>query len=321
MKFNPRKQIILFTIMFLSACGPAATADVAPVVEEAPASPTTGLAASATSLPATLTPLPSITSTMDPTQILLEKRQQDILTYLVTPIDAAISANGGDWFILVQELGGELLYSRQADSTIWVDNMIHLPFSMLLLKSLENYGITEIKVYLSNLRDYETSLRQTLFEMLVYGNETSATRVMRTIPQYGLNISETMQSWNAGDTIIPNKMSSPENLVTLLTGLTNRTLLSDESTVLIFDMLDQGDKASNPLYQLAPVEAVIHDKQVTISTSKSMLGEIAVVEYAEKTYLMALFGFASDQFPVTFVGLAQSYTQIMQAFWEFVQSR
>jgi hypothetical protein len=35
---------------------------------------------SATSLPATLVPLPSATGTLDPTQTLLEKHQQDILT-------------------------------------------------------------------------------------------------------------------------------------------------------------------------------------------------------------------------------------------------
>ena len=320
MKIKPGIPLLILGSILLSACGHAATADVPPVVEQATASPTPGPAASATLTP-TLTALPSATSTTDPAQVLLEKRQQDILAYLAEPIDAAIAANGGDWFILLQELGGDALYARQADTPIWVDNIIHLPITMLFLRSIEDKGVTEMKVYLTVNRDYETSLRQTLFEMQVYGNESSAANVLRSIPKYGLNINQTLQAWDMADTSIPYKMSSPENLVTLLDGLESRSLLSDESTVITYDMLDQGDKASNPLYQLAPEGAIIHDKQVSVSTKDAMQGELAVVEVGGSTYLLAIFGFSSEKEPVPYVDLAQDYAQMVQAFWGYVEVR
>jgi hypothetical protein len=318
MKTKPGIYLLILGSMLLSACGAAPTAQVPPVVEQPSASPTPTLAAGASPEP-TLTALPSATS--DPAQILLEKRQQDILTYLSEPIDAAIAANGGDWFILLQELGGETLVARQADTPVWVDNLIHLPITVLFLRSIEDTGVTEMKVYLTVNRDYETSLRQTLFEMLVYGNETSAANVLGSIPRYGLNINQTLQAWNMADTSIPYKLSSPENLVSLLAGLANRSLLSDESTVLTFDMLDQGDKGSNPLYLHAPQGAIIHDKQVSVSTQDAMIGELAVVEVGDSTYLLAIFGFTSDKLPVPYVELAQAYASMVEAFWGYVEVR
>ena len=320
MKNISRIRILAIGLILLSACGPAATADVTPIVDEVSASQTPGLAASATLTP-TLTALPSATGTTDPAQILQEKRRQNILTYLAEPIEASIAANGGDWFIMLQELGGETLYARQADTPVWVDNIIHLPVTMLFLKAIEDKGVTEMKVYLTVNRDYETSLRQTLFEMLVYGNESSAASIVSTIPRYGLNINQTLQAWDMADTSLPNKMASAQNLVSLLDGLASRSLLSDESTVLTFDMLDQGDKASNPLYNHAPEGAIIHDKQVSVFTKDAMLGELAVVEVEGSTYLLAIFGFNSNKEPASYVELAQGYGEMVQAFWGYVEAR
>jgi hypothetical protein len=72
--------MLVYGLMLISACGPVVAGDSVSLVDEAPASPTPGLVTSATSLPATLVPLPSATGTLDPTQTLLEKHQQDILT-------------------------------------------------------------------------------------------------------------------------------------------------------------------------------------------------------------------------------------------------
>lgn len=321
MKSKTRMTLLTIGLLLFSACGPAVTDVEKPVGEDVTVSPTPELMASATSLPGTATPLPSATSTPDATQIFVEKKQQDILTHLVEPIDAVIAANGGDWFILLQELGGEMLYARQADTSVWVDNMVHLPATVLFLKAIEDTGVTEMKVYLTVNRDYETSLRQTLFEMLVYGNEASAASILSRIPKYGMNINQTLQAWNMADTSIPNKMSSPKNLVTLLDGLASRSLLSEESTVMTYDMLDQGDKVSNPLYKLAPEGSIIHDKQVAVSTSQAMLGELAVVEVGDSTYLLAIFGFNSDKAPATYASLAQSYARMAQAFWGYVEAR
>lgn len=316
MKIKIGIYLLMIGSIVLSACGGAA----APVMGEVPASHTPGPAASPT-LPPTLTPLPSPTGTPDSTQTLQALRQQELHTLLVEPLEAAIAASGGDWFILLQEMDGEVLYEREADTPVWVDHIIHLPVSMLFLRAIEDTGVTEMKVFLTVNRDYETSLRQTLFEMQVYGNESAAASILGRIPKYGLNINQTLQSWNMADTSLPNKMASTQNLVSLLEGLASRSLLSEESSVLIEAMLDQGDKASNPLYQHAPAAVTIHDQGVAVSTREAMLGELAVVKAGDSTYLLAIFGFNSQRSPATYAALAQAYAEMVWAFWRYVEVR
>lgn len=311
--------LIFLVLLLLSACGPAATTEVIPV-EQVPASQTPIQAASDTPAP-TPTALPSATSTSDPTLVMLEQYRRDLLAYLQDPIEAAIAAYGGDWYILLHEMGGESLYARQADTPVWVGNLIHLPITALFLKAIEDTGVTEMKVYLTVHRDYETSLRQTLYEMLVYGNQTAATSIEKSIPSYGMHVNQVLQDWDLADTSLPNRMSSAADMVRLMEGLASRELLSEESTVMIYDMLDQGDKTDNPLYQLAPQGTVMHDKQVSVFGENAMLGEVAVVESGGSTYLLAILGFSSAQQPATYAGLVQAYAGMAQAFWAYVGTR
>lgn len=319
MKTRTEITLLVLVCMLLSACGGAPTSEV-PLTSQIPASQTPGPMASVTPAP-TLTALPSPTSTIDPTQDLLEQQRQDLRTYLEEPIEAAIAANGGDWFIMLQEMDGETLYTRQADTPVWVDNLIHLPITALFLKSIEDSGVTEMKVYLTVNRNYETSLRQTLYEMLVYGDETSSASILSTIPKYGMHINQVFQDWNMTDTSLPNKMASAQDLVSLLDGLASRSLLSEESTILIYDMLDQGEKNDNSLYIYASEGAGIHDQQVSVSTVQAMLGELAVVAVGGSTYLLAILGFGSDKQPASYAQLAQTYDQVAQSFWRYVGSR
>jgi hypothetical protein len=240
---------------------------------------------------------------------------------LAEPIDEAIAASGGDWYILIQELDGEILYSRQADTSIRVDKMIHLPIAMLFLKSLEANHITAIKNYITNMRDYETSLRQTMLEMLAYGSDPAASSLVRTIPQYNLNVNETLQTWNAADTNIPYSLSSMVDLVRLMGGLYNHELLSDESSTLILDMLDLAVLSDNPLRENAPEGSLIYDKRVMIAGDGSMLGELAVIKTGDKTYLVSIFGLTTDLQPASYTDLVEASHQIARIFWEYAQSR
>ena len=311
--------LIVVALLLFCACGPTAPTEVSSG-EQVSTSQIPAQAVNDTPAP-TLTALPSATSTLDPTQTFLEQRNQDQLTYLQDPIEAVIAANGGDWFIQLQEMGGENLYIHQAEIPVWVDNLILLPVTVLFLRAIEDTGVTEMKVYLTVHRDYETSLRQTLYEMLVYGNQTAAVSIEKAIPSFGMRGNQVLQDWGMVDTSLTDKVSSAADMIRLLEGLASRELLSEESTVMTYDMLDQGDKTGNPLYQLAPQGTVIHDKQVSFYGENAMLGEVAVVETGGSTYLLAILGFNSNQNPATYNGLVQAYTGISQAFWEYVGAR
>jgi hypothetical protein len=308
--------ICLILLLLLTACSPATAGSPSPVV---PAQ-TTQLPNSTSSPLPSLTPSQQATVTPNLTQALEEHKHQASLL-LAENMDIAIKASASNWYVQIQELGGEVLYSHLAETPIYMDKLIHLPIAMLYLKAIESNNVTEIKKYLAAHGDYTTTLRQTLYEMTVYGSQVAANSIISTIPDYNLDITETLKSWHSADTNLKAVFSSVGSMTFLMGGLYSRALLSEESTVLILDMLDQGVVVDNPLRDLAPSGVKIHDKRVVITGEGSMVGEVAVIDTGQIAYVVTIIGLGKDPSPERYADLLQTYEKIVQIFWGFTHVR
>lgn len=310
-----RASIIGFVI-FLSACGPA----VAIKTTSTPAEQTTPFSTQF------LTPLPSLTTkpttftTPDLTQTLDTKEKQDTQR-LADAIDNALSTSLAEWHIQIQSLDGQVLYTHLADDSVYIDKLIHLPLAMVYLKAIESNNVTEIKKYLTSHGDYTTTLRQTLYESTVYDSPTAAKDLLASIPDYSLNITETLTSWGAIGTNLQHGLSTAGDLSRMLAGLYQKVILSEESTLLILDMLDQGVLDDNPLREKAPVDFIIHDKRELISGQGNMLAEIAVIDTGQHVYIVTLLGLGNDPSMERFADLSQTFEKVTAAFWIYAGVR
>jgi hypothetical protein len=315
MKKNLRIVIILIGLLLITSC--RSSAEVKPSAESTTSHPSSTVLSLATpTLQPTDTQSPSATATLD-----LTARADIANQKLTDAINTALADHAGDWFIQVRTLDGQVIYSHQEDSPIYVDTMIHVPIAILFLKSLEINHITEIKKYITNMRDYETSQRQTLLEMIASGSQPAAKNLLNTIPKYNLVISQALQDWNVTNTNVVNATSTVQELNSWIGGLYSREMLTDESSVLVLDMLNLADLKNDPLRDLAPNGTIIYNKRVEISGESSLLGELAVIDTGQVTYLVCIFGQSSPTAPAGYLDLVQAYRAVSQVFWEEIKLR
>ena len=310
------REITISLTIFLSACGPAA-AGTAPPTKAVQTNP---VPTQTTSFLPSLTATLSATPTSNLTQTLAEDERQATLL-LANAIDDALSASAAEWHIQIQTLDGKVLYTRLSDDPVYIDKLIHLPLAMLYLKGIESNNVTEIKKYLTAHGDYTTTLRQTLFESTVYDSQVAAKSLLTSIPDYGLNIIETLSSWEAAGTNLQHGQSTAGDLSRLMAGLYGRRMLSEESTILILDMLDQGVLSDDPLRDMAPAGTIIHDKRELISGQGSMLAEAAVIDTGHIVYLVTILGLGNDSSLARYADLLQTYEKIAATFWVYTGTR
>lgn len=318
-----KRPTFLLILLLLSACTPTmagnSLSDVETSVSTIPPE-TTQHPTNPPTLVSTQTFTPQASPTLDLTQTQAESERQASLL-LAEGMDSALKTSSSEWHIQVQTLDGEVYFSHHADSSLFIDKLINLPLAMLFLHAIESTGVTEIKKYLAAHGDYTTTYRQTLYESTVYGSSIATASLLATIPDYGLNLTQTFATWQAPATNLQHGLSTAGDLSRLLAGLYSRSLLSEESTFLILNMLDQGILTGNSLRDLVPNGATYHEKHIVISGEGSMLGELAIIDTSQNVYLVVILGLGNDPSPESYTDLLQTYEQLCMVFWDYARER
>jgi hypothetical protein len=249
--------------------------------------------------------------------------------HLAGRIDAIIAKYGGDWHIVVKEVGGRVMYARGAEEPIHIASIIKVPIALLFFRSLELQGVlpADYHKYLVDNGDGRT-FEQLMYAMLVDSEEDSTARIVQNLRKNDLAIEKNLLGWGLTETKINGRISTASEVATIFEGLYAGKYVTPEARQMILGWLNQYTPADDTrigiLRQYLPDGFKIYNKRGTLIEPILVIADAAVVDVptpiGHKTFVIATFGFQSDDHPTNDVKLSLATEEMSVAIWNFVSN-
>ena len=206
---------------------------------------------------------------------------------------------GGDWHVLVKEIGGRVIYSRLIKDKIHPASIIKVPIAMLFFKALEQQP-DDLGTYLSKHGSEGRSFEQLLRALLVISEEDAAD-VMKNWLNDHLRVSDVLKDWGANHTTIDPRRTTVQDITLLFEGLYQGKWLTPEARETILDLLSEytlnDDTRLGVIREELSTGSKLYSKRGSLTTGRVIAAEVAIVENKGKAFLVAIFGYPGNQEP------------------------
>jgi hypothetical protein len=249
-------------------------------------------------------------------------------TKLAEQIDQAISQTGGQWHILIKQINGAVIYSRQADDLTPVESLVDVPIAMLWFKSLEQTSIPadQYSSYLAT-RGIGRTYDQLLEAMLVHSEDDATNALLSEARSRKLDTTQTLSTWGINKMNVDTRVSTASQLAVLLEGLYSGNWILPEGRAVILDLLSRpvsGDSSHlGILRTLLARGDEFYEKHGTVVDETHLVGDSAIVTLPDhqgtRGYVVVILSTPQSNGPTPDELLA-AVQQIARAFWSYAIS-
>jgi beta-lactamase class A len=246
---------------------------------------------------------------------------------LQTQTDAVLTHYPADWHILVEQVDGSVLYSRQTTERIDVASVIKIPIALLFFKFLEQKNIPSLKDYLAQKGTVGRTFEELLRAMLVNSEEDATFSLLTYVTNSRLDVKRTLRDWGAAHTDIYLRKSTVDDMTTLVDGLYTRNLVTPDAREIILTYMAEYTEADETrigvIRAKLPCGGKFYDKRGTITQEYLVVADVAILKFptpaGEKAYMIALFAYPGDS-GATYESLVQGMETLAPVFWQDIQA-
>ncbi len=245
-------------------------------------------------------------------------------------VNALIERAGGDWRVLVHEVGGRDMYSRHADRPAQALSIVNVPIAMLFFKSLEQAGIPpeDYRDYIVRYGNEGRTYSQLLQAMLLHSEKAATQSLLQIIEYNGIRASKVLSEWGLENTVLNSRRSTPREIARVYELLYTNAVLPPEANRIVLEYLAEqpaGDVSRlQALRDLLPENAQLFGKRGTITQDALIVGDSALVvweqEGRQRAYILVLIAHDSPQAPTTYGQLESAFAEFAGLFWQYVSS-
>jgi hypothetical protein len=251
------------------------------------------------------------------------------LTALRRQIDAQFAYYPGDWHILVKQVGGGILYSRQVAGSIDVASVIKIPIALLFFKSLESQELPSLDAYLNNRGIDDRTYGQLLHAMLVESEEPATFSLLKAMEENRLDSRATLRQWGASQTDVLLRKSSADDIVKLFEGLYAGDFITPEARQIILkemaEYTPEDDTRTGVIRKLLPCGAQFYNKRGTITTPYLAAADVALIQFpslaGQRAYVIAFFAYPGKDPGITYESLVQGMQVLTPIFWQAIRAQ
>ena len=315
------RRLILFVCILTLACSLPSR-----ILRPTPLSPPYAATTTSQTGTSTLveTAVPAPTASMPPAATLAVDT-----TAFHAQVDAALARYPGDWHILVEPVGGSVLYSRQASSSIDVASVIKIPIAMLFFKSLEGQNLPPLKQYLAAKGIDGRTYEQLLHAMLVDSEEPATFSLLKALEDSRMDVQGTLRGWGAANTNVILRKSTVEDIVTLIDGLYAHELLQPEARDIVLGYMAEytsaDDTRTGVIRKLLPCGGQFYNKRGTITAEYLAVADVALIQFpsptGERAYVIALFAYPGGDRNITYESLVGGMQALTPIFWQAIRTQ
>jgi hypothetical protein len=218
---------------------------------------------------------------------------EEIISDFWEHMDALLSQNGNDWQVMIKEVGGEVLYNRNAFEKAHPASTIKIPLAVVFMKLLINLEVDDIAEYLRSEGIEGVSFYEILYEMIVNSNENSSYILLKWV-QDRVNIRESLNGLAIFQTSLEPRTSTPDDLTKILENLYNGRLLPQAGGEIVLDLMNQyTEKDDYRLGELLPMLTDgmnLYNKSGILLGDKIIVSDIGILETNRGTYILSFIG-------------------------------
>jgi hypothetical protein len=250
------------------------------------------------------------------------------LESLTRDLDAVMLKSGGDWYVVIKDLNGGMLYERQAAVPVDVGSMIKLPVAMLFFKSLELEGVQPVDLD-SYLKEEGPGITyEQLLRAMFHKSDLFAARLLLAETRLaGLNVEKELQEWGLKETSLDLRKMSARDLTTLYEGLYSGEWIDPAARNYLLLLMDETPAAKGTrlgiLEESNPSSLEFYNRRGSTLDTIIAMGDSAVVSVpvvdGEDAFIVVMHGFYSDYSPATDQGLIQAVEEMAQVLWVFAR--
>lgn len=239
---------------------------------------------------------------------------------LTASINEVLDNAGGEWHIFIKELDGEILYARNLHKVTHIASTIKVPLALLFMQSIQEEA-GGLESYLASHAYKDRSYEQIISAMLVESEEPATGAIYQITLKNGLNMPLTLEDWGIEETDIPYRTTTMYDLSLILEGLYRNEFVSEEKSQYILDLM--GEYTENDDDRLGLLkkdfpQAKIYNKRGTLTNDFLVIGDAAIVEIAEKTYLIMIVGNQDEAASVNNSDLENTLNDIVGIFGDYL---
>jgi len=248
----------------------------------------------------------------------------------IEQVNTLISQTGGDWRVLVREVGKQDIYNRHARRAGPVASLSKLPVAMLFFKSLEPLGIpaAQYRAYITHYGIDGRTYAQLLQAMLATSEENATESLLRIATYNGVRPDKMLAEWGLEDTVPGLHRSSARDIAHVYELLYTGTALPPEANEIIFEYLTENrsnnDTRLGALRDLVPEGGLFFNKRASIIREMLFVGDSALIVWnqggKQQAYILVLIAYDDSRLPTTYEKLEAAFTAFAQAFWQYAQS-
>jgi beta-lactamase class A len=213
-------------------------------------------------------------------------------------LDSVLKEYGGEWNVLIKEIDGRIIYSRQADDLIHPASVIKVPLAIQFFKALNYQGEDDLHQYLSERGIKGRTYLQLIRAMLV-DSEENATNILYEWVNERIHIVDVFARWGVLDTAYKPRISTAEEMGILFEGLYQGMWLEPKEREIILDLLAEytlsDDTRLGVIRQLLPGDSHFYNKRGSILKGRIVVADVAVIEVGDKAFLVAMFGYPGEE--------------------------
>ncbi len=242
---------------------------------------------------------------------------------LAVSIDRIIDQTGGIWHIQFKEVGGEVLYSRLADSLIQPASFNKLALSALLLNTLESQGVEVNPDYLQTQGFGGRSFEQHLRAMLGSSGENASESLQNWFPA-SVNLNDAIHDLGYGSTSIAPRQTTVSDISRLLDDIYTGEVLQPAARQIFLDLLVPSEVTPlDAVRDSLEPEDVFYAKHGSITEDYLSVTEIAIFTYKGKSYSLTLIAYPDvmNNDKATYASLSKGVEQIAGTIMDFLKAQ
>ncbi len=239
---------------------------------------------------------------------------------LSASIDEVLDSAGGDWHILIKEVNGERLYARNIHEVTHIASIIKIPIALLFMQAIQARS-DDLENYLTSHAFEDRSYEQLISAMLVNSEEPATGAIYRITQGSGLDMVSTLESWGIEEISIPYRTATIYDLSLIFEGLYQHKFISEQGNNYILNLMgeytENDDERLGVLKEVFP-QAKIYNKRGTLTKDFLVIGDSAIIEIDDKSYLMIIIGAQDEYNRVNNTDLANTIEDITRVFGNYL---
>lgn len=238
-------------------------------------------------------------------------------------MDKVFDLYGGEWHVLVKEVGGDILYALDPNDSIHPASVIKVPLGMMFFDVLRERETDDLRLFLVERGVDGRTYQQLLYGMLVDSEEDATESIFEYVEDHFRTVDR-LEQWGYEYTTINPRRTTATEITRIFEDLWQTRQLTEEETDILLEFLavytSGDDTRVGVIREQMPPGSHFFSKRGSLVQGRTIVAEVAILEVGETAYVASFFGYPGNgEDPPTYEELEAAIEDAAWVVWGYLE--